>query len=189
MILFYIPEGTKFGFSNPREQSLSVIVMGFRLKDRECTKIKRALKIANTDEVNSRSFRVMDQRPSFSFLWALLKAKGTGLQRPARSQACLLWILHRGNKQPSPPQGWGGDLPDSQRTGDIVAGETGDGKELRHFSEEGDIYFFAPNTLIGFYSANQPDEEHAQILAVRLNIRATSRNNSGYWRNNTWFIS
>ena len=30
----YIPVGTKFGFSNPRERSLSVMVMGFKIHDR-----------------------------------------------------------------------------------------------------------------------------------------------------------
>jgi oxalate decarboxylase/phosphoglucose isomerase-like protein (cupin superfamily) len=60
--------------------------------------------------------------------------------------------------------------------GDIVAGETDDGKELRHPSEEGDVYFFSPKTLIGFYSGNTPEEEHAQILAVRFKYPGNNRN-------------
>ena len=52
--------------------------------------------------------------------------------------------------------------------GDIVAGENSDGGEARHSSEQGDVYFFAPGTLIGFYSGNKSEEEHARILAVRF---------------------
>jgi mannose-6-phosphate isomerase-like protein (cupin superfamily) len=52
--------------------------------------------------------------------------------------------------------------------GEIVAGETADKKELRIPSKEGDVYFFSPKTLIGFYSGNKEGEEHARILAVRF---------------------
>jgi hypothetical protein len=52
--------------------------------------------------------------------------------------------------------------------GDIVAGEKAGGGELRHPSNEGDVYFFSPKTLIGFYSGNNQNEEHARILAVRF---------------------
>lgn len=52
--------------------------------------------------------------------------------------------------------------------GDIVAGETPEGREYRHISREGDVWFFAPGTLIGFYSGNGECEEHARIMAVRF---------------------
>jgi uncharacterized cupin superfamily protein len=59
--------------------------------------------------------------------------------------------------------------------GDIVAGETADGKELRHSSKEGDAYFFSPKTFIGFYSGNKEGEEHARILAVRFKYPAKNQ--------------
>jgi len=52
--------------------------------------------------------------------------------------------------------------------GDIVAGEYEGGLEIRHPSVEGDVFFFSPKTLIGFYSGNTSEEEHARILAVRF---------------------
>jgi oxalate decarboxylase/phosphoglucose isomerase-like protein (cupin superfamily) len=54
--------------------------------------------------------------------------------------------------------------------GEMVAGETTDGKEMRYPAKEGDAYFFAPNTLIGFYSNTKEGEKHARILAVRSKI-------------------
>jgi quercetin dioxygenase-like cupin family protein len=56
--------------------------------------------------------------------------------------------------------------------GDIVAGETSEGKEHRHPSQAGDAYFFSPGTLIGFYSGNAEGDEHARILAVRFRYPA-----------------
>ena len=56
--------------------------------------------------------------------------------------------------------------------GDIVAGEKDGGGELRHSSVEGDVYFYSPKTLIGFYSGNSQEEEHARILAVRFKYPA-----------------
>jgi hypothetical protein len=52
--------------------------------------------------------------------------------------------------------------------GDIVAGQKPDSTELRHTSSRGDAWFFSPGCLIGFYSGNGENEEHARILAVRF---------------------
>jgi len=165
----YIPEGTKFGFSNPREQSLSVIVMAFRLKDMECTKIKRALKIANTDEVK---FQVLPGHgPTTQFQLLMGTVESTRDRLAAACQVTSLFIMDfasGGTNNPHRHKDEEEIYLILKGRGDIVAGETSDGKELRHPSEEGDIYFFSPNTLIGFYSGNQPEEEHAQILAVRF---------------------
>lgn len=165
----YIPEGIKFGFSNPREQSLSVIIMGFRLKDRECAKINRVLKIANTDEVKFQVLQGHGPTTQFQLLMGTVESKRDRLA--AACQVTSLFIMDFASEGTNNPH----RHKDEEEIylilkgrGDIVAGETGNGGELRHFSEEGDIYFFAPNTLIGFYSSNKPEEEHAQILAVRF---------------------
>jgi mannose-6-phosphate isomerase-like protein (cupin superfamily) len=87
----YIPEGTKFGFSNPREQSLSVIVMAFRLKDMECTKIKRALKIAITDEVK---FQVLPGHgPTTQFQLLMGTVESTRDRLAAACQVTSLFIM------------------------------------------------------------------------------------------------
>jgi oxalate decarboxylase/phosphoglucose isomerase-like protein (cupin superfamily) len=51
--------------------------------------------------------------------------------------------------------------------GDMVAGETTDGNKRLIPAKAGDVYFYSPNTFVGFYSGNKEGEEHARILAVR----------------------
>jgi mannose-6-phosphate isomerase-like protein (cupin superfamily) len=165
----YIPEGTKFGFSNPREQSLAVIVMGFRLEDSSCRNIKTGMKLANTDQIKFQVLPGHGPTTQFQLMLGTTESKRDRLAASCMVTSMFIMDFAAG----------GTNNPHRHRDeeeiylilkgrGDIVAGETADGKELRHFSEEGDIYFFAPNTLIGFYSGNQPEEEHAQILAVRF---------------------
>lgn len=165
----YIPEGEKFGFSNPREQSLAVIVMGFRLEPASCSKLKTGLKLANTDQIKFQILPGHGPTTQFQLMLGTTDSKRDRLAASCMVTSMFIMDFASG----------GTNNPHRHRDeeeiylilkgrGDIVAGETADGKELRHFSEEGDIYFFPPNTLIGFYSGNQPEEEHAQILAVRF---------------------
>jgi uncharacterized cupin superfamily protein len=51
--------------------------------------------------------------------------------------------------------------------GNMVAGESAEGEEIRHPAEAGDAFFFGRSTLVGFYSGNKEGEEHARILAIR----------------------
>ncbi len=169
----YIPEGLRFGFSNPREQSLSVLVMGFRLETGECSKIKRGLKIANTDEVKFQTLQ--GHGPTTQFQLLMGTTESTRDRLAAACQVTSLFIMDfasGGTNNPHRHKDEEEIYLILKGRGDIVAGETTEGKELRHSSEEGDIYFFSPNTLIGFYSGNQPEEEHAQILAVRFKYPA-----------------
>lgn len=164
----FIPSGTKFSFSNPREQSLSVIVMGFRLLPDTCSGSKPVFRIANTDEVKFQTLPGHGPTTQFQLLMGTKESKRDRLA--AACQVTSLFIMDfasGGTNNPHRHKDEEEIYLILKGRGDIVAGETSGGGELRHFSEEGDIYFFAPNTLIGFYSGNQPDEEHAQILAVR----------------------
>lgn len=165
----YIPEGEKFGFSNPREQSLAVIVMGFRLEDSSCNKLKTGMKLANTDQIKFQVLTGHGPTTRFQLMLGTTESK-----RDRLAAACMVTSMFimdfaaGGTNNPHRHRDEEEIYLILKGRGDMVAGETGEGGELRHFSEEGDIYFFAPNTLIGFYSGNQPEEEHAQILAIRF---------------------
>ena len=50
--------------------------------------------------------------------------------------------------------------------GEMVAGGTTD-NEVRYSCKEGDAFYFAPKTLIGYYSAAREGQPHDLILAVR----------------------
>ena len=164
----YIPEGTMFGFSNPRERSLSVMVMGFRIFPGSSLKPTNRLMIANADEV---PLQVLSSHgPTTQFKLLMGTTESTRDRLAAAFNMNSLFIM---DFAPT-----GTNIPHRHNTeeeiyfilrgaGDIVAGETADGKELRHPSREGDAYFIPPKTLVGFYSGNKEGEEHALILAVR----------------------
>lgn len=164
----YIPAGVKHGLSNPRERTLKAIVMGFKIP--EGTKIKQTwrLMIANTDEV---PFQVLGQHgptTQFQLLMGTTESKRDRLAAAYQVNSLFIMDFAAG----------GTNIPHRHEkeeeiyfvlkgTGEMVAGETSDGKEMRFPAREGDAFFFSPNTLIGFYSTNREGEEHARILAVR----------------------
>lgn len=165
----YIPAGTRFSFSNPRERKLNAIIMGFRIIPGDTVKPSDVMMIANADEV---PFQVLGSHgPTTTFQLLMGTTESTRDRLAAACQVTSLFVMDFA--------AGGTNIPhrhdDEEEIyfilrgkGDIVAGETVDGKEWRHLSGEGDAYFFSPKTLIGFYSGNSEAEEHARILAVRF---------------------
>lgn len=165
----YIPKEMKFGFSNPREQSMSVIIMGFKLNPDTCTWTKKGLMIANTDEVRFQTLPSHGPTTTFQLLLGTTESTRDRLAASCRVTSMFIMdfaaggtnIPHKHDKEEEIYMILKGH-------GDIVAGENNDGSELRHPSNEGDVYFFSPKTRIGFYSGNAEEEGHARILAVRF---------------------
>jgi mannose-6-phosphate isomerase-like protein (cupin superfamily) len=164
----YIPAGTRFSLSDPRERKLSVIVMGFRVTPGDTTKPSSVMMIANADEVPFQVLGSHGPTTTFQLLMGTTESSRDRLAAACRVTSLFVMDFAAG----------GTNIPhrhDNEEEiyfilkgkGDIVAGETGDGKEMRHPSTEGDVYFFSPKTLIGFYSGNTESEEHARVLAVR----------------------
>jgi len=165
----YLPKGTNYGFSNPREESLSVIVMGFKLFPDTCLRKASGLMIANTDEVK---FQVLPSHgPTTQFQLLMGTTESTRDKLAAACQVTSLFIMDfaaGGTNNPHRHNNEEEIYLILRGHGDIVAGEKAGGGESRHPSNEGDVYFFSPKTLIGFYSGNTLEEEHARILAVRF---------------------
>jgi mannose-6-phosphate isomerase-like protein (cupin superfamily) len=165
----YIPVGTRFGFSNTRENPLSVIVMGFKIMAGTVIKPTTRLMIANADEVQ---FQILGSHgPTTQFQLLMGTTESTRDRIASAYQVNSLFVMdfavngtnipHRHDKEE--------EIYFILRgRGEIVAGETADGKESRHPSYTGDAFFFSPKTLIGFYSGNIEGEDHARILAVRF---------------------
>lgn len=165
----YIPGKMKFGFSNPREHPLSVIVMGFKLAADTCNRTKNRLMIANTDEVMFQTLSSHGSTTTFQLLMGTTESTRDRLAAACRVTSLFIMDFATG----------GTNIPHKhdkeeevylilRGNGDIVAGEMEDGGELRHPSSEGDVYFFSPKTRIGFYSGNSEEEKNARILAVRF---------------------
>jgi mannose-6-phosphate isomerase-like protein (cupin superfamily) len=165
----YIPVGTKFGLSNPRERSLSVILMGFKIFPGTNIKTTPGLMIANADEV---PFQVLGQHgPTTLFQLLMGNTESKRDRLAAAYQVNSLFIMDfavNGTNIPHRHDNEEEIYFILRGQGEIVAGVTGDEKESRHPAKDGDAYFFSQKTLIGFYSGNKDGEEHAKILAVRF---------------------
>lgn len=163
----YIPVGTKFGISNPSEKTLSLIVMGFRILPGVNVLPTSKIMIANTDDVQ---MQVLGNRPTTRYQLMLGTTESTRDRLAVGYTVTSLFIMDfmvGGTNNPHRHKTEEEVYFVLRGQGDMVAGETSDGKELRHPSKVGDAYFFPLNTLVGFYSKNKEGEEHAQILAVR----------------------
>jgi hypothetical protein len=165
----YIPKGMKFGLSNPREGTLSVIIMGFKLSPDTFKLKNRVLMIANCDEVKFQT--LPSHGPTTTFQLLMGTTESTRDRLAAACQVNSLFIMDfaaGGTNNPHRHSTEEEIYLILRGKGDIVAGENSEGGELRHPSGEGDVYFFSAKTLIGFYSGNKAEEEHARILAVRF---------------------
>lgn len=163
----YIPVGTKFGLSNPREKPLSVIVMGFKIQPGMSVQPTPQLMISNTDDV---PLQVLGNRPTTRYQLMMGTTESTRDKLAAGYTVSSLFIMDFSVG--------GTNNPHRHKTeeeiyfvlrghGEMIAGETADGKEMRHQAQAGDAFFYSLNTLVGFYSGNAEGEEHAQILAIR----------------------
>ena len=165
----YIPAGTRFSLSNPRERKLSVFLMEFRIMPDNTVEPSTKMMIANADEV---PFQILGSHgPTTTFQLLMGTTESTRDRLAAACQVTSLFVMDFAANGTNIPHRHNDEEEIYfilRGKGDIVAGETPDGKELRQPSKEGDVYFFSAETLIGFYSGNNECEEHARILAVRF---------------------
>jgi mannose-6-phosphate isomerase-like protein (cupin superfamily) len=169
----YIPSGKAFSFTNPRERTLSIIVMGFRIETGNPVRPSPDVMMASAEEVPFQVLGYHGPTTTFQLLMG-----DTGSTRDRLASACQVTSLFvmdfaaGGTNIPHRHESEEEIYVILRGKGDIVAGETPDGNEYRHPSAAGDAFFFRPGSLIGFYSGNGECEEHARILAVRFRYPA-----------------
>jgi len=167
----YLPPAVKHYIGNRSEQTLRVLVMGFRIPDK--TRIGSPSpqpKIVNLADVKEET---VDGHPT-SVLYKLLAGPRTG-KRDAIDEAYVVTSFFWMDFAPG-----GTNFPHHHETaeeiylvidgrGEMVAGSGVNGVEGRYPAKAGDAYYFRPNCTVGFYNQNQP-EAKAYILAVRSRI-------------------
>jgi mannose-6-phosphate isomerase-like protein (cupin superfamily) len=164
----YVPKGTRFGFANPRESELSVLIMGFPVTTDTC-KVKNEVLFANTSQVIFQTLPSHGPTTTFQLLLGTYESKRDRLAAACRVTSLFIMdFASGGTNNPHRHTDEEEVYLVLRGNGDIVAGEKEDKSEFRHPSAAGDIYFYSPKTLIGFYSGNKPEEDHARILAVRF---------------------
>ncbi len=164
----YLPAGVSHGVSNPRERPLVIMVMGYEIPpDRHITPTEK-LQLASADEV---PLLVLGQHgPTTRFKLLMGTTQSTRDRIAAAHQVNSLFLMDfaaGGTNIPHRHKGEEEIYFVLRGRGEMVAGETSGGDEIRYPANEGDAFFFSRNTLIGFYSGNKEGEAHAQILAIR----------------------
>lgn len=167
---FYIPIGTNHGFSNPREDTITMLVMGVEIPKDTVVKPTPDLKIASA---NDMAFQMLSKSHGPSSKYQLLMGTTRSIRDRLASanQISSLFVI---DFEPG-----GTNIPHRHKdeeeiyymlegNGEMVAGESAEGKEVRFPVKKGDAFFYAPNTLVGFYSPTKPETEHTRILAIRV---------------------
>ena len=168
---FYVPAGMMHGFTNPREDSLNIMVMGVEIPQDSMPKITTELKIASANQVVFQLLPQNGHGPSSRYQLLVGTTSSKRDRLAAANQISSVYVI---DFDPG-----GTNIPHRhkneeeiyfllQGSGEMVAGETGDGKEMRHAASAGDAFFFSPYTLVGFYSSENTAKEHARILAIRV---------------------
>jgi mannose-6-phosphate isomerase-like protein (cupin superfamily) len=164
----YLPAGVKHSISNNSNDTLVVLVMGFKIRPSiSLGPPSSEPKIVNLSAVKEET---VSGHPS-SVLYKLLLGPRSG-KRDAIDDAYGVVSFFWMDFAPG-----GTNLPHHHETaeeiylvvdgeGDMVAGGGMDGVEGRHPAKAGDAYYFRQNCTVGFYNQNKTGAK-AHILAVR----------------------
>ncbi len=168
---FYLPIGARHGFANPREDTLQLMVMGVEIPANAAVKPPPRLPLANAGQVAFQLLPQSNHGPSSRFQLLLGNTNSKRDRLAAANQINSLYVIDfdpGGTNIPHRHENEEEIYFMLRGNGEMVAGETAEGKEARHPVKAGDAFFFARNTLVGFYSSPDTDTEHARILAVRV---------------------
>jgi mannose-6-phosphate isomerase-like protein (cupin superfamily) len=177
----YLPVGIEHGVSNASQEPLRLLVMGFRIPEGVQVPPTPKLMMANADDVRLQVLPSHGPTTQFKLLLGTTQSKRDKLAAAQQINSLFLMdfapggtnIPHRHNKEEEIYYVLRGQ-------GAMVAGSDTAKKEIRHPSRQGDAFYFARGTLIGFYSGGKEGEDHAQILAVRWPVpSAESEQSSG----------
>ena len=164
----YLPVRVEHGISNQSQRLLRLLVMGFKIPAGVEVPPKPERMMANADDLPLRVLASHGPTTQFKLLMGTTQSKRDKLATAQQINSLFLMdfatggtnIPHRHNKEEEIYYVLRGH-------GDMVAGSDAAKKEMRYPSRQGDAFYFASGTLIGFYSGMEEGEQHAQILAVR----------------------
>jgi mannose-6-phosphate isomerase-like protein (cupin superfamily) len=172
--------GVKYGISNSSNQPLRLLVMGYRVAGQTQDPSTSELMIANTDDVRQQVLGAHGPTTQFKLLMGTTRSRRDKLAAAQRINSLFLMdFAPAGTNNPHRHAREEEIYYVLRGRGDMVAGTDANGKEMRYPAGPGDAFYFAPGTLIGFYSSAKEGQEHAQILAVRSACPAPDAGASG----------
>jgi len=175
----YLPVGIEHGVSNQSREPLRLLGMAFKVPEGVEVPATPKLMMANADDVGLQVLPSHGPTTQFKLLMGTTQSKRDKLAAAQQINSLFLMdfaaggtnIPHRHNKEEEIYYVLRGH-------GDMVAGSDAAKKEMRYPTRQGDAFYFARNTLIGFYSGGKEGEDHAQILAVRWPVPSSKSETS-----------
>lgn len=170
---FYVPPGTAHRFSNPREDTLEVMTMGFSVPEGPAGAASAELKIANASDVPFQVLGSHGGTVTYRLLMGTTESERDRLAAAERMTSLYVMDFKPGGTNKPHRHGQAEEIYFLlQGHGEMVAGAP-DGTSERYPAEAGDAFFFTPGSPVGFYSGNEEGEPHARILAVRSTAPGT----------------
>jgi mannose-6-phosphate isomerase-like protein (cupin superfamily) len=164
----YIPAGVRHGVSNNSKEPIKVLFMGYKLPKGVEYKPRKALQIANADNVELQVLGSHGPSTQYKLLMGDTSSERDRLA--SASQMKSLFIMDfapHGTNNPHRHATQEEVYFVLQGSGYMVAGLDEYGNVERHPSQVGDAFYWAAGTEVGFYSLNKEGEEHSIILAIR----------------------
>jgi len=164
----YLPINVPHGIANETNSPVRVIVMGFKIPPGKQVATTPQLMLSNSADVE---LQVLGQHgPTTKFKLLMGTRQSTRDRLAAASEMTSLFIMEF---LPG-----GTNIPHShpreeeiyllmRGKGEIVAGVTPAGEDARYPAAAGDVFFFGPNTRVGYYSGAKEGDPPDVILAVR----------------------
>jgi len=164
----YLPINVKHGMANTSNTSIRVIVMGYKIPAGRQVVPTPKLLLANSNDVQAQVLPTHGPTTQFKLLMGHHYPEPDKVTAASEMTSLFMMDFAPG----------GTNIPHQHATeeeiyllirghGEVVAGKSADGQDARHPSKEGDVFFFAPNTRVGYYSGAKEGELHDLILAVR----------------------
>ena len=167
----YLPINVKHGIANSTGAPVRVIVMGYKIPAGKQVAPTPKLMLSTSTDVKLQVLG--GHGPTTQFKLLMGTTQSTRDRLSAASEMTSLFIMEF-----SPG---GTNIPHNHAreeeiyllmrgTGEMVAGKSAEGKEVRHPVKQGDAFFFGPGTQVGYYSHAKEGQPPDVILAVRSNL-------------------
>lgn len=176
----YLPINVKHGIANSTGAPVRVIVMGYKIPPG--TEVAPTPKLMMSTSTDVELQVLGGHGPTTKFKLLMGTTKSTRDRLAAASQMTSLFIMEF---LPG-----GTNIPHNHAreeeiyllmrgTGEMVAGKSADGQDVRHPVKQGDAFFFGPSTQVGYYSHAKEGQPPDLILAVRSSLPGSGMGRRG----------
>jgi mannose-6-phosphate isomerase-like protein (cupin superfamily) len=167
----YLPINVKHGIANSTNAPVRVIVMGYKIPAGKQVAPTPKLMLSTSTDVQLQVLG--GHGPTTQFKLLMGTTQSTRDRLSAASEMTSLFIMEF-----SPG---GTNIPHNHAreeeiyllmrgSGEMVAGKSAEGKEVRHAVKQGDAFFFGPATQVGYYSHAKEGQPVDIVLAVRSSL-------------------